>query len=277
MDKIAIISDIHGNFEALKTVLLDIKSRGISKIICLGDIIAKGTHPNECINLIKENCFIVISGNTDRHFSQDHDMKKLSEMEQKRIKWNRELLTEENRKYLQSLPFCYEFYMSGSLVRLFHATPVKDNEVVLNLDTIEKKSKMFDPSSNTRSQEMADIVIYGHIHHQYLDKLYNKTLINAGSVGNAFDVIRKSDFDSDKRETTNAHYVIVEGKYNEKNYGDAISFQFIRTSYDIEKELEDINENLEPDIYRYEIKEGMYRNMTKVEQGYKDRGVVLRK
>ncbi|MFA5459368.1 MAG: metallophosphoesterase family protein [Bacilli bacterium] len=240
-------------------------------------MIAKGTHPNECINLIKENCFIVISGNTDRHFSQDHDMKKLSEMEQKRIKWNRELLTEENRKYLQSLPFCYEFYMSGSLVRLFHATPVKDNEVVLNLDTIEKKSKMFDPSSNTRSQEMADIVIYGHIHHQYLDKLYNKTLINAGSVGNAFDVIRKSDFDSDKRETTNAHYVIVEGKYNEKNYGDAISFQFIRTSYDIEKELEDINENLEPDIYRYEIKEGMYRNMTKVEQGYKDRGVVLRK
>lgn len=277
MDKIAIISDIHGNLEALKTVLFDIKSRGISKIICLGDIIAKGTHPNECINLIKENCFIVISGNTDRHFSQDHDMKKLSEMEQKRIKWNRELLTEENRKYLQSLPFCYEFYMSGSLVRLFHATPVKDNEVVLNLDTIEKKSKMFDPSSNTRSQEMADIVIYGHIHHQYLDKLYNKTLINAGSVGNAFDVIRKSDFDSDKRETTNAHYVIVEGKYNEKNYGDAISFQFIRTSYDIEKELEDINENLEPDIYRYEIKEGMYRNMTKVEQGYKDRGVVLRK
>ena len=39
--KIAIISDIHGNLEALKVVLDDIKSRGIDKIYCLGDIIAK--------------------------------------------------------------------------------------------------------------------------------------------------------------------------------------------------------------------------------------------
>ena len=40
--KIAIISDIHGNLEALKSVLNDIKNRNIDKIYCLGDIIAKG-------------------------------------------------------------------------------------------------------------------------------------------------------------------------------------------------------------------------------------------
>ena len=277
MDKIAVISDIHGNLEATKKVLLDIKNRGIDKVICLGDIIANGTHSNACIDLIKENCFVVISGNTDRYFTQEHDMDALPELEQKRINWNRQLLTEENRKYLQSLPFCFEFYMSGSLVRVFHASPRKDDEVVLNLDTIETKSTMFEPSPLTPSQEIADIVLYGHIHHQYLDKLYNKTLINVGSVGNSFDVIRKPDFDSSTKETVNVHYVIIEGNYGEKEYGNDISFQFVRASYDISKELEDIDKNLEPESYRYEIEEGMYRDMTKIKKGYEDRGVVFRK
>lgn len=44
MDKIAIISDIHGNLEALNVVLSDIKKRGINTIYCLGDIVGKGTH-----------------------------------------------------------------------------------------------------------------------------------------------------------------------------------------------------------------------------------------
>ena len=44
LQKIAIISDIHGNIEALQAVLADAKARGVDKIICLGDIIAKGSH-----------------------------------------------------------------------------------------------------------------------------------------------------------------------------------------------------------------------------------------
>ena len=122
--KIAIISDIHANLEALKSTLEDIKKRKVDKIICLGDIIAKGVHPKECIELIKENCDIVLRGNCDRYFSEEHnDINELSEEEVKRINWNQSMLNDEERKYLLNLPFSYEFYMSGSLVRLFHATP----------------------------------------------------------------------------------------------------------------------------------------------------------
>ena len=71
--KIAIISDIHGNLEALKSTLQDIEKRNIDKIICLGDIIAKGIHPKECIKLIKEKCDIVIQGNTDEYFSKEYE------------------------------------------------------------------------------------------------------------------------------------------------------------------------------------------------------------
>lgn len=275
-EKIAIISDLHGNLVATKKVLEDIKKRGIEKIICLGDIVAKGTHPNECVDLVKENCFIVISGNTDRYFTENHNLDELPEIEQKRIKWNQSLLSESNKKYLRNLPFCYEFYMSGSLVRVFHATPTKDNVPILNLDSIEIKSKMFEPSDKTISQNNADIVLYGHIHHQYLDKLYNKTLINVGSVGNAFDVIRDESFDSNVKETTQAHYVIIDGIFQQKEYAD-LTFQFVRLPYDISSELEDLSLNLEPDGYVYEIEEGMYRDMTKIREGYKARGVILRK
>lgn len=138
--KIAIISDIHGNLEALKSTLQDIERRNVDKIICLGDIIAKGVHPSECIKLIREKCEIVLQGNCDAHFSAEHnDLDKMSEEEQKRIKWNKSLITEKDRIYLLNLPFSYEFYMSGSLVRLFHATNKANNKAVLNVNDIETK------------------------------------------------------------------------------------------------------------------------------------------
>lgn len=276
--RIAIISDIHGNLEALKTTLKDIEKRNVDKIICLGDIIAKGVHPRECIELIKEKCEVVIQGNTDAYFSIEHDdIDDLSIEEQKRIKWNQELITQEDRNYLLNLPFCYEFYMSGSLVRLFHATPTVNNKAIINNDDIETKFEMFLPSENTCTQNVADVVIYGHIHHPYLDKLYNKTLINIGSVGNSFDVIRNDDKDSNVLETTKSNYLIIEGEYGAQEYTSDISFQFVKVPYDINKELEDENINIEKENYRFEIQEGKYRNMTKVNDNFRRLGIDVDK
>ena len=271
--KIAIISDIHGNLEALKATLKDIEKRKVEKIICLGDIIAKGVHPKECIELIRKKCEIVLQGNCDFYFSIEHeDLNKKSEQEQKRIKWNQSLISKKDREYLLNLPFCYEFYMSGSLVRLFHATPIANNRAILNVDSIETKYKMFLPSEKTISQNKADVVIYGHIH-PYMDKIYNKTIINIGSVGNSFDVIRNQNKDSDVLETTKSNYLIIEGEYGSKEYSSDISFQFIKVPYDIDKELEDENLNIEKENYRFELKQGMYRNMTKINDNFRKLGV----
>ena len=272
--KIAIISDIHGNLEALKATLKDIEKRKVDKIFCLGDIIAKGVHPRECIQLVKNNCEVVLQGNCDYYFSKEHeDFIMLPEQEHKRIIWNKSLIDENDREYLLNLPFCYEFYMSGSLVRLFHQMPDKINKVILNVNSIKSKYEMFLPSKYTSSQNIADVVIYGHIHHQYMDKLYNKTLINVGSVGNSFDVIRNENKDSSVLETTKSHYLIIEGDYNSKEYNSEISFQFIKVPYDIEKELKDESLNLEKDNYRYELKKGMYRDMAKIKENFKKIGI----
>ena len=276
--KIAIISDIHGNLEALKSTLKDIEKKKVDKIFCLGDILAKGIHPKECIDLIKKHCEIVIQGNCDRNFSEKHeDIECLPSIEQKRIKWNQSLITEEDRRYLLELPFCYEFYMSGSLVRIFHATPKYDDKAVINLDDIQTKLEMFYPSNKTISHNIADVVIYGHIHHQYMDRLYNKTIINVGSVGNSYDTIRNPKKDSNVMEVTRSNYLIIEGEYGSKEYNSEISFQFIKVPYDIEKELEDEKLNIEKEDYRYELKNGMYRNMNKVNNGFKNMGIDIDK
>jgi protein phosphatase len=276
--KIAIISDIHGNLEALKVTLKDIEKRNVDRIICLGDTIAKGIHPKECLDLIKEKCEIVLQGNCDAHFSMEHEhIDKMPEQEQKRIKWNQSLINKEDREYLLKLPFCYEFYMSGSLVRLFHATPTVNNKAILNVDSIETKYQMFLPSKNTVSQMKADVVIYGHIHHPYMDKIYNKTLINVGSVGNSFDVIRNKNKDSNVLETTKSNYLIIEGEYNSKEYNSDIAFQFVKVPYDIERELKGENLNIESDNYRFELKEGKYRDMSRINENFKRLGIDVEK
>ena len=217
MDKIAIISDIHGNLEALKAVLKDINERNISKIYCLGDIIAKGTHQQECVNLIRENCNLVLKGNCDEYFTSDIDLSTKSKQEADRIKWNKSKLTEDSAKYLRNLPYCYEFYMSGRLVRLFHATPEKINDFVGNIDNIDRLYKLFLPSKNTISNELADVVIYGHIHTPFMQKIYNRTIINTGSVGNSIDIFRNDAKDGNVKNTTVANYLVISGFLNSSN------------------------------------------------------------
>ena len=56
MIRYAIISDIHGNLSALEAVIEDIKKQDIDRIICLGDIIGKGSHGHECVKLVREFC-----------------------------------------------------------------------------------------------------------------------------------------------------------------------------------------------------------------------------
>lgn len=277
MDKIAVISDIHGNLEALKTVLKDIEKRNIKRVFCLGDIIAKGTHPHECIKLIKERCEVVIQGNCDeyftRDFSLDNNPNNKTDLSLKRINWNRSMLGREDVDYLKNLPYCYEFYLSGRLVRMFHASPTKINDFIGNIDTLDRLYRLFLPSENTVSKNKADVVIYGHIHMQFMQRIYNRTIINSGSVGNAIDVFRNDEKDGNVRNTTCANYAIISGDYDSKDYTSQISYELVNIPYDIDKELLNDNKNIEKEDYETELKKGKYRDMSKINKSFEIRGI----
>lgn len=271
--KIAIISDIHGNLEALQTVLKDIESKNINKIYCLGDIIAKGSHPQECVNLIREKCEVVLQGNCDKFFTSNIDLTKMPPQEIKRIKWNKSKLDDESSKYLANLPFCYEFYMSGRLIRLFHAHPERINKFAGNIDSIKNIYELVLPSSNTISNEKADILIYGHIHTPYVQKMYNRYIINTGSVGNAIDVFRNPKKDGNIKNTAVANYLILSGNLDSRNMDEPFSFELVSIPYDIEKEISNSEDNIELDSYAEELRNGLYRDMEKVYKSFDLRGI----
>ena len=62
---LAIISDIHSNLEALTAVLAEIERRGITEIVCLGDIVGYGPNPIECLDIVAQRCAVALMGNHD--------------------------------------------------------------------------------------------------------------------------------------------------------------------------------------------------------------------
>jgi len=62
---IAVISDIHGNIEALQSVLADVRRHGVREIICLGDIVGYGPHPTECLDIVRRISRLTVCGNHD--------------------------------------------------------------------------------------------------------------------------------------------------------------------------------------------------------------------
>ncbi len=272
--RIAIISDVHGNYEALKSTMEDIEKRNVDMIISLGDIIGKGHHPKECVKIIREKCDVSLIGNNDRYFSTLNNINELGEVERNRKLWNYNLTSDDDKEYLRNLDFSHEFYLSGSLVRLFHATPWADDKALLNSSPFREKIKMFLPTEKT-SSAIADVVIYGHIHQAYMDRFNNKTIINVGSVGNSWEVIRNEKYDSDDMEETRSQYLILEGEYGAREYEKPFSFEFIRVTYDIEKELEDSYKNIEKEEYEEELRSGRYRNMKLIFDNFKKNNVDL--
>ncbi|MEX2401285.1 MAG: metallophosphoesterase family protein, partial [Rhodothermales bacterium] len=63
--RIAVISDIHSNLEALTAVLEEIDARGIEEIVCLGDVVGYGADPAACVDLVRRRCALTVLGNHD--------------------------------------------------------------------------------------------------------------------------------------------------------------------------------------------------------------------
>jgi len=86
----ALISDVHGNLEALEAVLADIRAQGIDDLYCLGDIIGYGPNPCECIDRVMETCQLTILGNHDQGALFDPDG--FNKSAERAIFWTREQL-----------------------------------------------------------------------------------------------------------------------------------------------------------------------------------------
>lgn len=123
MKRIALISDIHGNFPALEKVVSTLEKENPDEWICLGDIVGYGPNPAECIDLIRTTKMICVKGNHDAGVVGDMDLKYFRNPNRKLIEQTRELITEEQKKWLSSLPMTVSSE-SGNW-KAVHASPDK--------------------------------------------------------------------------------------------------------------------------------------------------------
>ncbi|MCC8180188.1 MAG: metallophosphatase family protein [Planctomycetes bacterium] len=90
----AVISDVHGNLEALQVVLDDIEEQGFDRIVCLGDIVGYGPNPVECWRLIQNAASTIIMGNHDLALST-FDTPRFHPRARSAIEWSRQRIAEE--------------------------------------------------------------------------------------------------------------------------------------------------------------------------------------
>ena len=237
MERIAVISDIHGNMPAVEAVLEDIERRSIERIICLGDLAGKGPSSAEAVDKIIEHCEVVIKGNWDYYLTE--------KKEKDVLMWHQSRLGVERLKYMKELPIYKEFYISGKLLRLCHASPNDLFHRVYLTTEQSERIKLFEATPTLNAE--ADVVGYGDIHGAYIDHFEGKTIFNVGSVGNPLDMPQAS-------------YGIIEGNLNDRNKW-PFTISLVRVPYDIElaiyqAEVTDMPEKKE---YINELKTGRYR------------------
>ena len=94
-----------------------------------------------------------------------------------------------------------------------------------------------------------------------MQKFYNKTLVNVGSVGNVIEFLHHDDTIEDMSETLQAYYTILEGEFGQKTGKSSLSIQFVRVPYDINKEIELAKKNNSISIENYilELTTAIYR------------------
>ncbi|MCR5262183.1 MAG: metallophosphatase family protein [Candidatus Gastranaerophilales bacterium] len=193
--KIAIISDLHGNDEALTAVLEDIKAQKCDKIFCLGDLAMAGPEPSKVVNKVKEmlkqDNFLLIQGNTDEKLGTYS--KSFEEVLDKNVpvmanayRADLKALSAEDKEFLANLPEKLEVEENGVKILLCHGSPRKNDENITNDLTVEQVEEIVADTD-------AEVIFCGHTHVPcgYATNT-GKTVVNAGSVGRPFAEVPKS-------------------------------------------------------------------------------------
>ena len=221
--KIAIISDIHGNYDALFSVLEKAKKESVDHLLILGDIVGYYYHPDKILNLLSHWSFDMIKGNHEQIL--EDLIKNSSLSEPIRLKYgsgHQEAINKLSKKqlnFLFDLPETKAIKINGIKLLMCHGSPWSNDFYIY-------------PDSNNEIISKCDIkafnfVLIGHSHYSFAIRNENSILINPGSVGQSRQVGGK------------ASWCIL----NTNN----LCFQFFNTDYDTRNLLVDVSEK-DPEI-----------------------------
>ncbi|MFN2350753.1 MAG: metallophosphoesterase [Kiritimatiellia bacterium] len=201
------LSDIHGNLEALSAVLEDAGRHGVTTFVCIGDIVGYNADPSDCLEKIRELDCVAVRGNHDHYCSFDDDLTGFHPMAADAVDWTRRQLSADQQKYLADLKLVQR--VGGFTI--VHST----------LDMPEMWGYVFESLEAEASfnYQMTTLCFFGHTHvplafekgTEIVGGTYSclkiglgkKYLVNVGSIGQPRDGDPRAAYviyDADKKE-----------------------------------------------------------------------------
>jgi putative phosphoesterase len=177
--KIAVISDIHGNYDALDAVLKEAKKLGVEHLLVLGDLVGYYYHPDKILNALSEWSFDLIKGNHE--YILENLIVDSSLAETIRLKYGSghqeaiNKLTQQQLGYLKDLPETKSVQFDETSLLMSHGSPWSNDYYIYpdcDQEIIEKCDS-----------KVHDFVLIGHSHYAFAIKNKHSVLINPGSVG----------------------------------------------------------------------------------------------
>ena len=219
---IAIISDIHSNLEALTNVLNDIKQKGITEIMCLGDIVGYAANPIECISLI-QNCKLILMGNHDEALLQGAigftaDAKDAVEWTRKQLKpgWLSSGSAKGRWDFIANLPTTY---LDKDILYVHGSPRDPTTEYILESDTEQTWSGP--PRKLQQIFEMFPRLCFvGHTH-------------QPGIINEEYRFLKPPDFNYTMELEDNKKYIINIGSVGQPRDGDNRSCYVVMDNHKI--------------------------------------------
>ena len=154
--KYAILSDIHGNWEALTVVLEKCGEIGVDEYISLGDIVGYNANPKECLDKMRSLKLVcAVKGNHDEYAAgSDNTIEGFNPHARAAVIWTKSQLTPEDRAWLAALPMRQT--LKGTLITVVHAT----------LDSPDSWGYIFDEhhAADNFSYQFTPLCFIGHSH-----------------------------------------------------------------------------------------------------------------
>jgi diadenosine tetraphosphatase ApaH/serine/threonine PP2A family protein phosphatase len=119
----AILSDVHGNLEALRAVLADAAPRA-DGVLCLGDIVGYGADPGACVELLDRRARAIVAGNHEHGVAGLLSLGWFNGWARAAAEWTRERFDDDHRAWLAALPLVRELEDAT----LVHASPAQPDE-----------------------------------------------------------------------------------------------------------------------------------------------------
>ena len=244
MKKIALISDIHGNYTAFKRVLQDAKKQGVEEYWFLGDLLMPGPGTNAILKLLDSvNTTIKLRGNWDDFLFEDVSSISKQYINEPQTTYILELYKyiyqNLDQKYIDQMrqwPITAKTTVGNLNITLAHNYPRKNfGHELLPYEKQQNFDKLlFDDD--------CDIAVYAHTHHQLLrTSSKDQLVINPGSIGQPYTAWSK--FSADRR----AQYAIL--TFDQSTYR---GIDFRKVDYSVEDELQYAKDNQLPFFEMYE-------------------------